>query len=56
MEVPDLPADYEGYLALRQQRFEAFQYSEWIDKLLASYRRALGPVGFCFLVSVYTDW
>lgn len=53
MEMTDLPADYEDYLALRQQRFEAFQYSEWTDKLLVSYRRALGPVGFYFLVSVY---
>ena len=53
MRVPDLARDYASYVQIKTARIAALEYSEFTGKLLASYRKALGAVGYLFLISAF---
>lgn len=53
MAIPNAPADYASYARARQKRFKALGTSVWTERLLDSYRRALGRLAFFFLMAVY---
>lgn len=53
MGIPDLPSNYSELCQMRQQRFESYGESEFTDRLLTSYRQALGLVGYHSLLGTY---
>ena len=53
MKIPNAPADYDSYVRVRQERLRALAHSVWTDRLMASYGRALGPLGYFVLITVY---
>ncbi|MCG6873116.1 MAG: DUF2236 domain-containing protein [Gammaproteobacteria bacterium] len=53
MQIPDFPGDYEELKVMRRQRLARFRFTENTQRLLDSYRRALGPTGYLMLRSVW---
>jgi len=53
MGIPNLPSSYLELCQMRQKRFESYHQSEFTDRLLKSYRRALGLVGYHSLLGTY---
>jgi len=55
MAVQDLPVTFSDYLDIRAERYQAFAYTEWTDRLLRAYSRAIGSFHYhFFLLPVYT--
>lgn len=44
-----LPADYAAFCAMREETFGRLAHTAWSDRLLQSFRRATGPVGYALL-------
>ena len=53
MGIPNLPANYAELCEMRQERFADYGQSEFTERLLASYRRSLGFVGYRSLLGTY---
>ena len=54
MAVQDLPITFSDYLDIRAERYQAFVYTEWTDRLLRAYSRAIGSFHYrFFLLPVY---
>jgi hypothetical protein len=53
MGIPNLPADYSELCHMRQQRFADYGQSGYTARLLSSYRRSLGFVGYRSLLATY---
>ncbi len=54
MSVPQMPATFDEYQAIRAERYRAFSYSEWTERLLDSYKQTIGAFRFhFFLLPIY---